>query len=221
MPEENQGQEPSQDQAQDTVFDVDGEQVPASELVNRYKSSRSEMNEVQRQRAEDQKLLQEYKSWADPIRESYNSDTAYREQFDAMYQERAAANPVDQTQQQLRHIETRLARQDQDQAFSDLAAQGHEITNEIKSRVLNEVETNPNVRDVKAAFFSVYGQELIAKARLEGSSSTADQLAENKGSYPVPPTGQQRPSPSKDVSKMTEAERDKEVMAQLKGLDYL
>ncbi len=197
----------------ETFIDVDGEQVSMSDAVTRLRQDaavRKEMHGLHEERAQDRTRLDEYKSWADPIRESYNSKPEYQQGFDALYSETGQQAPVSQDAERLRSVEQRLAKQDMDGELAELRA-AHNISKEDEAAILHEVAVKGS--SVQASFRELFWDREIKKAADGAQATTAERMADNQGAYNQAPPGSAPASASaKDVNSLyksdPEAHRD-------------
>lgn len=222
MPDENEkltedqgqpepGTEKPQPQAQEPVYEVGGEKIPASQLLSRYQASVKGMNEAQERAAVAEKSLDEVKSRWDPIEQRYVSDSEFRTAFEEAWtggegQERQPA-PLDPRVQDLELVKRDNLLLKMRFDFNDLRAKGHELTPEMENQIFTFVRANPKYTDTTMVYRHLFWDKNLTTAREQAVSTTAERLKKGKGAYTAPPEGGHKPETPINVKEMSHSER--------------
>ena len=205
-----------------TEVEVSGRKMTVTNLIKSYGESETSLRQLQNDH-HGLKTKSEQLAWADKFQEAYNTNPSFRQDVDAAVANMGSSgvqtqqlNPQNQELQQIRQ-EQALSRYER--TFDQIRNDGHELTKEQEAKILNEIATNPAVQDAKAAYWSLFGEQIVAKAREATTAQVSEQMSDNRAAYPGKPTGSSKPPPSKSVKDMTEAERDAYGLERVKGLD--
>jgi hypothetical protein len=166
------------------------------------------MNEAQQRAAEAEKRIADYDSWAPAVQARYDADP---EGFNSWYQgvegqpAQATPNAMDPTHRQLEQQGVEIQRLTMERVLDNLAANGHEMTPEMRQEVAREAFVSNN-GDVEAVYKKLYYARHLARERENAVSDTADRL--NKGrQYHAPPEGTGAPQAQVDISKLSKSEK--------------
>jgi hypothetical protein len=196
------------------MIEVGGKQFTEQALAESYAEAQRKISEMGTTNADLSGKLKEYQGWADPIKDRYNASDADRQAFDEWWNQNQAAqgqpSPVSYDNQRLLALESKIAKQDQEQAFNHLRAKGMNLSTQDESAILNEIATNPAIQDVEAAYTKLFWEREIQAAKSGAVADTANQMAGNQGAYEKPPTGGAPQGPAaEDVRAMAKNDPDK------------
>jgi len=196
-----------------TMIEVNGQNLTMEQAKSNFEAAQREMREKQQLAADRGRELDGYRQWADPIRDRYNQDSAYKESFDALYAEQAA-QAAQQPQQQhtlspdyqrQMQVEQQVHTLTIDRDIQRLKAEGLPLTKEQEMDLVKRLHVNQH-EDVESAYFKLFGRDAIAAARGDATRETAEHIARNSDSYDAPKGGSVQKGPKVDVSKLSNKE---------------
>jgi len=125
--------------------------------------------------------------------------------------------------QEIQSVKVEIERMRQERDLSDLRSDvkkwGLEITPEQETQVLREVATNPAIRDVKAAYKSLFFEDAIAKAAELRGQNVANSMAEKQGMYKAPAKGKTAATKKFDPRTATHEQIYERGVEMLEGLE--
>ena len=201
------------DAAAPTMIEVNGQNLTIEQAKANFEAGQREMREKQQLAADQGRELDGYRQWADPIRDRYNQDSAYKESFDALYAEQAA-QAAQQPQQQhtlspdyqrQMQLEAQVHRLTIEGDISKLKGEGLNLDKDMEVKLLQHMHTN-SLHDTEAAYWKLFGRDAVHAARGDATRETAEHIARNSDSYDAPKGGSVQKGPKVDVSKLSPKE---------------
>lgn len=232
MPDEpniGQGSEPIPvDDGQDSgdvqtpeMIRIGDEEMTRDNFIKSYQELRKDHTQKSMSLAERERQLQEL-AWASPIQERYYSNPAFREGYDALWEDQGqqAARQVTPDNPEIARLRMDTERLKQDREFDRLRSEGLNISRDDESQVLSLISTSPSIRDVEAAYRKLFWKRDAEMIRKQTTTETAQHMADNKNSYRALPKGRQGSSSKKDPNKMTKEEREGHILAEITNMDW-
>lgn len=218
---ETSGEEQSQDDWASEVVEIEGRQMKRGDVVKSYAEAEKKMRRMEADLQNANNQVNEYKQWADPIKDAYNdpSNPSYKEGFDALYQAGATTqqpHTVSPDFQKQMQLEVEVHRMKVERDIDRIKQEGLPLTEDMEKELLMHMHNNSQ-HDTEAGYFKLFGRQAIADARRDAVKQTADHIAQNQGSYEAPTKGGGAPQPKKvDVSKLTPTQLEEAAIERIK-----
>lgn len=226
QPVEGQAQEtPSpEEQAEEewasVEVEVAGKRMTRGDVIKSYAASEARMREGDNERTQLRAELEGMK-WAGDLQNLYNQNPEFKTHMDSWFDESGNAktqqNIPTHESQRIAALEQRHVELENERSFDKIRQQGYDLDKDMEQKVLHEMAVNPNVREVEATYWKLFGAEIARRKAEQAVSNTADHLAQNRDSYTPPAKGAPKPKSGKDPKDMTPAEFDEAVMKRLQN----
>lgn len=187
-----------------------GREMTVEQVIASAHESEKAMRLSQESDAQSRKQLDEL-AWAPDFMKEVQERPGLYDHIESFYKDNDARVPesIDPNAHVVKDLNTKVESLRIDNELLELKAEGMPVTPERKQATV-EYMLRSGVKDTRAAFWGLYGPELVKQGKVETAQKTAESLTKNRQKYQATPTGSAGGG-KPDVASMSQTEWDAAV----------